>query len=48
MTSIGKMTALALACTMAAAVLFQPVRMGRLRQIKRLIEAPSQLSEAAE
>ena len=48
MSSMGKMMALSLACTMAAAVLFQPVLMGRPRQIKRLVETPSQLSEAAE
>lgn len=48
MSSMGKMMALALACTMAAAVLFQPVLMGRPRQIKRFVDMPSQLSEAAE
>lgn len=48
MSSMGKMMALALACTMAAAVLFQPVLMGRPRQIKRFADGPSQLSEAAE
>ncbi|WP_244432991.1 MMPL family transporter [Bradyrhizobium japonicum] len=48
MSSMGKMMALALACTMAAAVLFQPVLMGRPRQSKRFVDMPSQLSEAAE
>ncbi|WP_349543419.1 MMPL family transporter [Bradyrhizobium sp. ARR65] len=47
MSSMGKMMALALVCTMAAAVLFQPVLMGRPRQIQPLPEAPP-LSEAAE
>ena len=32
MSSMGKLMALALVCTMAAAVLFQPVLMGRPRQ----------------
>jgi hypothetical protein len=45
---MGKMMALALGCTIAAAVLFQPVLMGRPRQIKPLAETPSHLSEAAE
>jgi hypothetical protein len=31
---MGKLMALALLCTMAAAVLFQPVLMGRPRQIQ--------------
>ena len=35
MSSMGKLMALALLCTMAAAVLFQPVLMGRPRQIQR-------------
>jgi DNA-binding transcriptional LysR family regulator len=34
MSSMGKLMALALLCTMAAAVLFQPVLMGRPRQIQ--------------
>jgi uncharacterized protein len=34
MSSMGKMMALALLCTMAAAVLFQPVLMGRPRQLR--------------
>jgi uncharacterized protein len=33
MSSMGKLMALALLCTMAAAVLFQPVLMGRPRQV---------------
>jgi hypothetical protein len=47
MSSMGKMMALALLCTMAAAVLFQPVLMGRPRQIQPLPEEPP-MSEAAE
>jgi hypothetical protein len=35
---MGKMMALALLCTMAAAVLFQPVLMGQPRQIKPFAE----------
>ena len=34
MSSMGKLMALALLCTMAAAVLFQPVLMGRPRQLQ--------------
>ncbi len=34
MSSMGKLMALALLCTMAAAVLFQPVLMGRPRQVR--------------
>jgi uncharacterized protein len=45
MSSMGKMMALALLCTMAAAVLFQPVLMGRPRQIKTRL--PSHLQPAA-
>jgi hypothetical protein len=45
MSSIGKMMALALLCTMAAAVLFQPVLMGPPRQIKTRL--PSHLEAAA-
>jgi uncharacterized protein len=33
-SSMGRMMALALVCTMTAAVLFQPVLMGTPRQIK--------------
>jgi len=39
MSSMGKMMALALLCTLAAAVLFQPVLMGRPRQENQLNEA---------
>jgi hopanoid biosynthesis associated RND transporter like protein HpnN len=45
MSSMGKMMALALLCTMAAAVLFQPVLMGPPRQIKT--RSPSHLQPAA-
>jgi hypothetical protein len=46
MSSMGKTIGLALACTIAAAVLFQPVLMGRRpRQIGRLVETPSQAAE---
>jgi len=48
MSSMGKMMALALACTMAAAVFFQPVLMGQPRQIKRLADTPPCLPQAAE
>jgi hypothetical protein len=48
MSSMGKMMALALVCTMAAAVLFQPVLMGRPRQIKSFPESRTQLPRAAE
>ncbi len=47
MSSMGKMMALALLCTMAAAVLFQPVLMGQPRQIQHQDEIRS-LPEAAE
>ena len=47
MSSMGKMMALALLCTMAAAVLFQPVLMGQPRQIQHQEEMKS-LPEAAE
>jgi uncharacterized protein len=49
MSSMGKMMALALVCTMAAAVLFQPVLMGRPRQVKPFPETPhTPLKQAAE
>jgi hypothetical protein len=48
MSSMGKLMALALLCTMAAAVLFQPVLMGRPRQVKALPELGPDLREAAE
>lgn len=47
MSSMGKMMALALLCTMAAAVLFQPVLMGQPRQVQPQPEVPP-LREAAE
>ncbi|SDT55185.1 MMPL family transporter [Bradyrhizobium canariense] len=47
MSSMGEMMALALLCTMAAAVLFQPVLMGRPRQVVTTPE-PYPLREAAE
>jgi hypothetical protein len=40
MSSMGKMMALALLCTMAAAVLFQPVLMGPPRQIREAAVRP--------
>jgi uncharacterized protein len=48
MSSMGKMMALALLCTMAAAVLFQPVLMGRPRQVKPFIDERTELPHAAE
>jgi hopanoid biosynthesis associated RND transporter like protein HpnN len=49
MSSMGKMMALALLCTMAAAVLFQPVLMGPPRQIRtNSPSAPRLLPAAAE
>jgi hypothetical protein len=49
MSSMGKMMALALLCTMAAAVLFQPILMGSPRQIKtNSPSAPQLLSAPAE
>ncbi len=48
MSSMGKMMALALMCTMAAAVLFQPVLMGRPRQTNAASETAGNLREAAE
>ena len=49
MASMGKMMALALLCTMAAAVLFQPVLMGQPRQIEEKSRLARQLiSHAAE
>ncbi len=47
MSSMGKLMALALVCTMAAAVLFQPVLMGQPRQVDAPSEQPN-LREAAE
>jgi hopanoid biosynthesis associated RND transporter like protein HpnN len=48
MSSMGKMMALALLCTMAAAVLFQPVLMGKPRQINVRSQPASHLRQAAE
>jgi predicted RND superfamily exporter protein len=48
MSSMGKLMALALFCTLAAAVLFQPVLMGRPRQIETSASRPDQLPAAAE
>jgi predicted RND superfamily exporter protein len=49
MSSMGKMMALALLCTMAAAVLFQPVLMGRPRQVQEVVpSAPQLIPDAAE
>jgi predicted RND superfamily exporter protein len=48
MSSMGKLMALALLCTMAAAVLFQPVLMGQPRQSRARAESRSHLPKAAE
>ena len=48
MSSMGKLMALALLCTMAAAVLFQPVLMGRPRQVKPFREASRRVPQVAE
>jgi uncharacterized protein len=48
MSSMGKLMALALLCTMAAAVLFQPVLMGRPRQVLAHSDPAPDLREAAE
>jgi uncharacterized membrane protein YdfJ with MMPL/SSD domain len=48
MSSMGKLMALALLCTMAAAVLFQPVLMGRPRQVNASSETIPDLRQAAE
>jgi hopanoid biosynthesis associated RND transporter like protein HpnN len=48
MSSMGKLMALALLCTMAFAVLFQPVLMGRPRQIKEYSEHEAHFDQAAE
>jgi len=48
MSSMGKLMALALLCTMAAAVLFQPVLMGPPRQVEESSEQGPKLREAAE
>jgi hypothetical protein len=48
MSTMGKLMAFALLCTMAFAVLFQPVLMGRPRQIKEYSEHDADLRQAAE
>jgi hypothetical protein len=48
MSTMGKLMALALLCTMAFAVLFQPVLMGRPRQTKEYSEHDADLRQAAE
>jgi hopanoid biosynthesis associated RND transporter like protein HpnN len=47
MSSMGKLMALALLCTMGAAVLFQPVLMGPPRQVHARSEPSPKLREAA-
>jgi hopanoid biosynthesis associated RND transporter like protein HpnN len=48
MSSMGKLMGLALLCTMAAAVLFQPVLMGPPRQLSEFEETKVDLPQAAE
>ncbi|WP_407164502.1 MMPL family transporter [Bradyrhizobium sp. ORS 111] len=48
MSSMGKLMGLALLCTMAAAVLFQPVLMGPPRQVSEFEETRQNLDQAAE
>src|SRR3982074_1909879 len=48
MSSMGKLMALALLCTMWAAVFFQPVLMGPPRQVKVESERDGNLRRAAE
>lgn len=48
MSSMGKLMALALLCTMGAAVFFQPVLMGPPRQVSARSERSKNLREAAE
>jgi hopanoid biosynthesis associated RND transporter like protein HpnN len=48
MSSMGKLMALALLCTMGAAVFFQPVLMGPPRQLSARSESKPDLREAAE
>jgi hypothetical protein len=48
MSSMGKLMALSLLCTMATAVLFQPVLMGRPRQTEPHVEVLPHLPKAAE
>ena len=48
MSSMGKLMALALMCTMAAAVFFQPLLMGRPRQLREHPESSEDIRIAAE
>ncbi|MEO6779518.1 MAG: MMPL family transporter [Bradyrhizobium sp.] len=48
MSSMGKLMALSLFCTMTAAVLFQPVLMGRPRHLEAELPRSAQLPEPAE
>jgi predicted RND superfamily exporter protein len=48
MSSMGKLMALSLVCTMVAAVVFQPVLMGRPRQVQAHPEERPDLRAAAE
>jgi predicted RND superfamily exporter protein len=48
MSSMGKLMALSLLCTMGAAVFFQPVLMGPPRQVSARSESDRDLREAAE
>jgi uncharacterized protein len=48
MSSMGELMALSLVCTMAAAVLFQPVLMGQPRQREAELRQPAELPIAAE
>jgi hopanoid biosynthesis associated RND transporter like protein HpnN len=48
MSSMGKLMALSLFCTMAAAVLFQPVLMGRPRPLEAELPRSAQVPEPAE
>jgi predicted RND superfamily exporter protein len=47
-SSMGKLMALSLLCTMAAAVLFQPVLMGRPRHREVKLKRADELALAAE
>jgi hypothetical protein len=48
MAGMGKLMALALLCTLAAAVLFQPVLMGKPRQLEVNSPTPSPIAAPAE
>jgi predicted RND superfamily exporter protein len=48
MSGMGKLMALALLCTLAAAVLFQPVLMGKPRQLEPTSPTPGLLAAPAE